>query len=94
LVKFGTLPRTLHSLIIRMIELIFTLLWLVWFLTTNNGKRLLILWWVNSDNRCIARYNHGENEKHTHVHACTHTCALWSIVCYIQISDSLCIELC
>jgi hypothetical protein len=29
LVKFGTLPRTLHSLIIRMIELIFTLLWLV-----------------------------------------------------------------
>ncbi len=29
LVKFGTLPRTLHSLIIRMIELIFTLLWIV-----------------------------------------------------------------
>jgi len=77
LAKFGSSPRALHLLIIKIIEPIFTLLWLVWFLKTNNGKSLWILWWVNGDNRCIARFNNGENEKNTHrACMCTYMCTI------------------
>lgn len=77
-----------------MIELIFTLLWLAWFLKTNNGKFYGYYdeWMVTID---ALQGLTMEKMKNTHtVHACAHTCAQWLIVCYIQISNSLCIELC